>query len=97
MTPLTGIAGQSDLASCPIPLTHSRLRHAHLLWHQALQNYHNPEAFRANLNATIEALRNVTFVLQNEKHVFLDFDKWYGRWQELLKTDPTAKWLNEAR
>jgi hypothetical protein len=97
MTQLTDKDGQGYLVSCPIPLTHSRLRHAHLLWHQALQNYHNSEAFRANLNATIEALRNVTFVLQNEKRVFLDFDKWYGRWQELLKADATAKWLNEAR
>ena len=48
------------LAECPIPMTHRRLKHAHLLWHQCLDAYHDPERFLANLNATIEALRNIS-------------------------------------
>jgi hypothetical protein len=40
---------------CPLPQTHRRLIEAHLLWHQTLDRYSDPEAFRANLNATIEA------------------------------------------
>jgi hypothetical protein len=67
------------------------------LWHQALDNYHDPEAFRANLNAAIEALRNVTFVLQSEKNCFSDFDSWYSPWQARLKSDEAAKWLHTAR
>jgi hypothetical protein len=86
-----------DLHQCPIPLTHRRLKHAHLLWHQCLDAYHDPERFLANLNATIEALRNVTFVVQKEKSAFKNFDQWYKPRQEILKADVTAKWLNEAR
>ena len=82
---------------CPLPKTHRRLAEAHLLWHQALANYHEPDAFRANLNATIEALRNVTFVLQKEKHAFANFDQWYDPWQERLKTDAEARWAHDAR
>ena len=82
---------------CPLPQTHRRLIEAHLLWHQTLDRYSDPEAFRANLNATIEALRNVTFVLQNEKSAFAQFDEWYGPWQERLKADAVAKWLHDAR
>jgi len=53
--------------------------------------------FLANLNATIEALRNVTFVVQKEKAAFKDFDAWYTPRQEILKADATANWLNQAR
>jgi hypothetical protein len=88
---------RDELPQCPIPLTHRRLKHAHLLWHQCLDAYHDPERFLANLNATIEALRNVTFVVQKEKSAFKDFDGWYKPRQEILKADATAKWLNDAR
>ena len=82
---------------CPLPNTHSRLRQAHQLWHQTLAAYDQPEIFRANLNSTIEALRNVTFMLQNEKAVIPDFDVWYAPQQEQLKRDSVVKWLAEAR
>src|SRR5882762_6430675 len=83
-------------AHCPIPMTHRRLAAAHLLWHQALEHYHDSDAFLANLNSTIEALRNVTFVLQKEQTV-PDFENWYKKWQPCLKEDAAAKWLKEAR
>lgn len=88
---------EDDLSACPIRTTHRRLRDAHTLWHQALAHYHNAEPFRANLNATIEALRNTTFALQKEKAAFHDFDKWYGPWQKKLLDDITSRWLNGAR
>src|SRR5260370_10501050 len=91
----SGVAGKQE--TCPLPKTHRRLTEAHLLWHQTLDRYHDPDAFRANLNATIEALRNVTFVLQNEKNIFPNFEEWYGPWQARLKADPAAKWLHDAR
>lgn len=87
----------NDKSNCPIPAAHRGLRDAHMLWHQALSSYHNPDKFRANLNATIQSLRNITFALQNEKSAFADFAKWYGPWQQRLKDDPTAKWMNSAR
>ena len=86
-----------NYAECPIPKTHRSLVDAHVLWHQALDHYQEPEAFRANLNATIEALRNVTFKLQNEKSAFPEFDVWYRPHQERLKADPVCKWVHDAR
>jgi hypothetical protein len=86
-----------DYNRCPLPATHRRLVEAHLLWHQALSNSQEVDLFRANLNATIQALRNVTFTLQSEKHSIPDFDNWYGRWQSKLASEPDAKWLIQAR
>lgn len=82
---------------CPIPNTHNRLDQVHLLWHQALEKYDSPDGFVANLNSTIEALRNVTFMLQNEKHEIPDFDKWYDEWRNKMKTDSIMTWLSQAR
>ncbi|WP_103105004.1 hypothetical protein [Brevibacillus reuszeri] len=83
--------------NCCIPNTHKRLNEAHLLWHQCLDNYFNPDGFRANLNAAIQALRNLTFALQAEKERINNFDSWYTGWQTKMKSDPVMKWLNEAR
>lgn len=86
-----------DYSRCPIPKTHRRLVEAHVLWHQALEQYQQPELFQANLNATIQALRNVTFILQSEKHLFSHFEDWYASWQERMKVDPVLQWLKDAR
>lgn len=82
---------------CPLPNTHGRLEQAHRLWHQALEHYFDPGGFRANLNSVIEALRTVTFMLQGEKALVPDFDRWYAKWQAEMKADPVMKWLSEAR
>jgi hypothetical protein len=82
---------------CPIPNTHHRLGEAHRLWHQTADAYGDAEGFRTNLNAAIQALRNVTFVLQSEKRVIPDFDKWYEGWRDRMKADPVLRWLIEAR
>lgn len=86
-----------DYSLCPLPKTHRRLVEAHVLWHQSLEQYHQPDLFQANLNATIQALRNITFILQSEKHSFTQFDDWYKRWQELIKADLILRWLKEAQ
>jgi len=86
-----------DYSRCPLPNTHRRLAEAHLLWHQTLDQYQQPDLFQANLNATIQALRNITFILQSEKHIFSNFEEWYGRWQERMKADPILRWLIGAR
>jgi hypothetical protein len=86
-----------DYSRCPLPKTHRRLVEAHVLWHQSLEQYHQPDLFQANLNATIQALRNITFILQSEKHSFTQFEDWYKRWQERIKADSILRWLKEAR
>ena len=82
---------------CPISKAHRTLIEAHHFWHQAADNYSHPGLFRANLNATIQALRNVTFCLQNEKHAFADFDAWYKPWQTRMKASSVLSWAKEAR
>jgi hypothetical protein len=51
-------------SECPIPNAHRRLEEAHRLWHRAAESYDDPDEFRTNLNALLQALRSVTFVLQ---------------------------------
>lgn len=82
---------------CPLPNTHNRLAQAHRLWHQAAAAYDDAEGFQANLNSLIEALRNVTFVLQNEKANIPHFDEWYQSWRDKFKADPVLLWLHNAR
>lgn len=86
--------------SCPLPKTHARLRQAHALWHMAADSYGEPEAFTIHLNATLQALRTVTWVLQKEskRHAgFQDFEAWYSRHQADLKADPLLSWAVDAR
>jgi hypothetical protein len=82
---------------CPIPNTHRRLEQAHYLWHQALAHYDDPVAFQANLNSCIEALRNVTFVMQNETNQIPEFVPWYEAWRARMKQDSVMAWLHNAR
>ena len=84
-------------SKCPVPETHRRLAQAHQLWHQVEASYQTPNVFAANLNAAIEALRNVTFILQKEKRAISDFDSWYPTWQARLKDDPLLFALHRAR
>jgi len=82
---------------CPTPTAHSRLLEVHRLWHQAADNYNDPDGFRTYLNATLQALRNVTFAIQSEKNNIPNFDEWYPQWQQRLKSDSVLKWVNDAR
>lgn len=59
--------------------------------------YHEPEPFRWNLNAFLQALRSVTFMLQSELKQQPGFDKWYQHWQELMQQDDLLKKFNEGR
>ncbi len=83
--------------SCPIRATHTRLHQAHRLWHQTQAEYENPDAFCTNLNATIQALRSVTFIIQKEGGAIPDFATWYEAWRERMKRDLVMRWLVDAR
>ncbi len=100
-TPGEGSGNASEESSVektrPVPSAHRRLDSAHRLWHRALEEYEDPDGFRTSLNATIQELRNVTFVLQSEKEGVPDFDRWYQGWQERLRSDEVMRWLNGAR
>ncbi len=63
--------------NCPIINSHNKLIETHILWHQTADFYQDPQRFNANLNATIQSLRNITFALQSEKDVIPNFHIWY--------------------
>lgn len=86
-----------SLRDCPLPNTHQRLRQAHILWHQASENYQNVDAFLTNVNSLIQELRNISFILQTEKDRIPDFDAWYQPWQTRLKENERAVWAKETR
>lgn len=82
---------------CPIGDTHRRLHQCHRLWHQTQEEYARPDGFCTNLNATIQALRSVTFILQKQQNAIPDFRPWYEGWQERMKQDDLMRWLVDAR
>jgi hypothetical protein len=95
-------------APCPLAAVDQRLADAHRLWHQAEAAYFDPDGFRLAIQNTIQTLRSVTFILQNQKSVIPDFTSWYGdyvdekhgkrgKWQERLHNDPLMRWMVEAR
>jgi len=83
--------------NCPTPTAHKRLSEGHRWWHGCLENYDDVTAFKANLNACLQALRNVTFVLQKERRLIKDFDSWYPLWQSKMGADEIMKWLVKSR
>ena len=85
------------LLMTPLTTAYNRLDEAHRAFHLALKGYHQIDDFRAAINSAIQALRNVTFALQNQKAKLLGFDKWYAVWQEKMKQDEVMKALHTAR
>jgi hypothetical protein len=83
--------------ACPIPSTHRRLADAHRLWHETSDGYGEPDLFRSRLNATIQELRNVTWMLQSEQAEISGFKPWYEDQQARFRADQVMRWLHEAR
>ena len=94
---MTNVSPSKSSEKCPTPTAHRRLDEAHRFWHECLEQYQSPEGFRANLNACIQALRNVTFVLQKEKSLIDGFQDWYAPWQDRMRSDPILRWVVNSR
>ena len=82
---------------CLLESVHNRLGEVHKFWHDMLSEYQNPENFRISLNAAIQSLRNITFLLQSNKSFISNFDQWYEQHRDLMKSDEILKWLHQAR
>lgn len=63
----------------------------------AIENYHNPNEFQFNLNAFIQAFRNITFMLQSEKDKPVGFDEWYTKKQEEMRNHEILRKFVNAR
>jgi hypothetical protein len=85
------------MADCPIPSTHDKLNEAQYFFDGLLKNYHRPYEFQFNLNAFIQAIRNITFMLQSEEQKPDVFDNWYAKKQEDMKTNETLRRFVNAR
>ena len=78
----------NDCSNCPIPDTHQKLKEAIYFLGRCAEHYHEPEKFQFNLNAFIQALRNITFMLQSEPSKPDIFSAWYANKQtEMSKSD----------
>lgn len=88
----------TDLApNCPIPETHDKFNEAHYFLERMMNEYHNPQQFRWNLNAFLQALRSVTFYLQAEQAGSPDFKKWYSTQQAMMREDELLRTFLEGR
>lgn len=74
-----------------------RLREVFSFWGKAAEAYADPEEFVINLNACIQAIRNVTFALQSQKSEIDEFDLWYAPWVDAMKKDRVMRWCVDAR
>ena len=83
--------------ACPISNAEIRLADAAAHWKRAHDAYFDPAGFRLNIQASIQAFRSVTFLLQNAKGSIPGFESWYAQKQSIMRQDKRMKWLVEAR
>ena len=83
--------------NCPLPSTHQRCAEAQYFLEQSLIHYHFPMRFLHNLNAFIQALRNITFILQSELSHQEKFKTWYEAKRAEMKLIPSLKKMVTAR
>jgi hypothetical protein len=82
---------------CPLAAVDRRLEDVHRQWHEAEKAYFDPEQFRVSIQACIQTLRTVTFILQSNKRLLPDFEAWYQEWRDRLGADSLMRWMVDAR
>lgn len=80
-----------------ISSTINKFKEAEFFLAKTIENYHNPNEFQYNLNAFIQAFRNITFMLQSEKNKPTNFDTWYSGKQEEMRNHNILRKLVNAR
>lgn len=79
------------------PSTIDKLEECDYFLAMMLNSYHDPKGLRFNLNAFIQALRNVTFMLQSEDEKSEGFAAWYEKKQDEMRQNPLLCNFVEAR
>lgn len=82
---------------CPIVNTHDKFVETWWFLTRIAEYYHNEKLFRFYLNAFVQSLRNITFMLQNEKSSIPNFDEWYSKKQENMRSNPLLRNFVESR
>jgi len=83
--------------NCPIISTHDKFEEAHYFLHKMIDTYHFPTNFRYNLNAFLQALRNITFMLQSEKNKPENFEEWYAKKQSKMQKSRILRKMVKGR
>ena len=86
-----------DINDCILNNVEKRWLDCWNLWINCANNYYNPESFRLNLNSCIQALRNITWILQKSKNYIPRFNEWYEKHQSQMINDNILKWLKISR
>ena len=86
-----------EATECPLAETDDRFSEAHYFIERMMVEYHNPMVFRYNLNAFLQALRSVTFVLQKDLSHREEFQNWYPARQESMREDPLLSRFKDGR
>ena len=86
-----------EASQCPLAETDDKFGEAHYFIERMMTEYHEPVQFRYNLNAFLQALRNVTFVLQKELSQRSGFREWYLEQQTVMKQDLLLRRFVEGR
>lgn len=81
----------------PIPSTQDKYNEASYFLSKMIEHYHSPWEFQFNLNAFIQAFRNITFMLQAEPNKPEEFKKWYESKQDEMKANSLLKKFISAR
>jgi len=74
-----------------------RLEESAKFWYQSVAEYQELIEFLSSLNALIQSLRNITFIIQSHKRDIADFDEWYIEKQRAMRQDQFLVWLVQAR
>ena len=82
--------------NCPLEEADDKFNEVHFFIEQMMLRYHEPEPFRYNLNAFLQALRNVT-VLQQQMSKVPNFHSWYEPQQEKMRSDQLLRRFVESR
>lgn len=91
------LIGDELKMNCPIANAEQRLADAASFWKRAGKAYFDPDEFRRNVQASIQAFRSVTFMLQKMKELIPNFESWYSEQQAAMRQDNRLRWSVDAR
>lgn len=91
-------SGRAQRTECPFPDAHDKLREAHYFFHRMVDEVHEPEPFRWNLNAFLQAARSVDYLLRSHGEGDVSFATWYKeKLAELQQNSPPLRRLVAGR
>lgn len=84
-------------AACPLAEADDKFQEAHYFLEGMMRHYHEPEPFRWNLNAFLQALRSVTFIIQKTLARVDGFQTFWAAQQQEMRADDLLRRLLEGR